>query len=122
MHSMPSHGSSSWNCSRVGPWGRSGRRGLGTELLDHTADSEGRYNLILAHQPAVGGEEGFKVRVCRVISLAELFFGLFSNECTAHELYAYYANARRLVLTKPHSRSNPARRRQVVAHHQSTGR
>ena len=27
----------------------------GGELPDHTADSEGRYNLILAHQPAVGG-------------------------------------------------------------------
>ena len=56
------------------PHGPSGWRGLGTELPDHTADSEGRYNLILAHQPAVGGEEGFKVRVCKVISLAELFW------------------------------------------------
>ena len=27
---------------------------IGGELPDHTAESEGRYNLILAHQPAVG--------------------------------------------------------------------
>ena len=91
------------------------------ELLDHTADSEGRYNLILAHQSDFGGKESFKVRVCKVISLAELFW-FFGAEYTAHELYAYYVNARRLVLMKPHSPTNPARREQVVAHYRSTGR
>ena len=46
----------------------------------------------------------------------------FDSEYTAHELYVYYVNARRLVPTKPHSTTNPLRRQQVVAHFQSTGR
>ena len=40
---------------------------------------------------------------------------------TAHELYGYYVNCRRVVLTKPHAHTNPDRRRQVVAHWRSTG-
>ena len=48
-------------------------------------------------------------------------FLVFGNEYTAYELYAYYVNARRLVLMKPHSPTNPVRRQQVVAHFQSTG-
>ena len=95
------------------------------ELPDHTADEEGRYNSILAHQPPAFGDEdqesSFRVRVCRIISLAELFW-FFGSKYTAHELYAYYVHARRLVLMKPHSPTNAERRVQVVAHYQSTGR
>ena len=92
------------------------------ELPDHTQDPEGRYCTILAHhQPAIGGAPAFKVRTARVISLAEIFW-FWGHEFTARELYAYYVHARRLVLTRPHSDTNPRRREMVQAHHATTGR
>ena len=86
------------------------------ELPDPTRDREGRYTTTLA----VGNGGGFKARQARVISLAELFW-FFGTEYTARELYAYYVNARRLVLTKPHSPTNKERREMVVAHYATEG-
>ena len=44
--------------------------------------------------PAFGGDDGFMVRVCRIMSLAELFW-FWGNQYTARELYNYYIHARR---------------------------
>ena len=88
-------------------------------------DPEGRVNTIL--KPALGGDSSssgavyFYVRVCRIISLAELFW-FFGTEFTGRELYQYYVRARRLVLTRQHAWTSAARREMVVAHHAATGR
>ena len=71
------------------------------QLPDHTQDPEGRYCTLLA----AGDDHSFRVRTARVIALAELFW-FFGDKYTARELYAYYVNARRLVLTRPHSDAN----------------
>ena len=62
---------------------------------DPSRDPERRYNNILA-APAVGGGGGgaFLVRVCRIISLAELFW-FWGTQYTARELYTYYVHSRR---------------------------
>ena len=73
-------------------------KGLGKKafrLADPTQDPERRYNNILA-APAFGGGggSGFMVRVCRIMSLAEVFW-FFGNQYTARELYNYYIHGRR---------------------------
>ena len=97
-------------------------KGKGHQLPDPMRDVEQRYNNILAlAQPAFGGGcGGFKVRVCKAIALAELFW-FFGAEFTARELYAYYVNARRLVLCRPHPHTNADRHDMVRAHYASTG-
>ena len=110
-----------WALYHAHPHGPSGWRGLGTELPDHTADSEGRYNLILAHQPAVGGEEGFKVRVWNVSSLAELFW-IFRQRVHRPRALRVLRQRSQVGAHEARAPTNPVRRQQVVAHFQSTGR
>ena len=61
------------------------------------------------------------MRTARVFALAELFW-FWGHEFTARELYAYYVQTRRLVLTKPHSTTGAERREMAVAHRYTTGR
>ena len=77
-------------------------------------DPEGRFCTILAHQHT-DGAPAFKARQARIISLAELFW-FWGHEYTAHELYSYYVNARRLVLNRPHAWSSKERREMVAGH------